>query len=908
MPNGKIRLYNKLTNEAFPSDLDITGIFNIEDNLNDTPSNAKFKVVTSNTYREEFEVNTVIYHADTSTWWVIKSDESTYLHTGEYEHEIQVIEYLEWFAYKHLPNCAFAPSTYSLEQMLERVFKIAKLDVDLVFPAFLDKDKIMPFMSFENFTVANAIKNIARAINAIPKAYVDITSGYQPKLTFVNRSGLDTAILETLNTQFPTAYERNINSNDQFTTRSISNIQNAKSSNLVVLPKQGGFKNITPNSLTYVEADAKVLLPSKIDKIEFMRIFPPMELVFVNSGGTILTTFASGYYLSRQEWYDLIVSTSFGGYSTAQKEDIADELPEPLEHFKVNYGETDISSVYDNINALIGADPQIRMFGRKMTIYNKFDFDTLDTNTYPDLKDRSVHWLPNTNQIIMPLSFRNGLEGTTDHNKIYRLFRDGITNNEVWLRPTYRSSGFFANEIPNDKILIQVAYYPVSDIKVSIDNDNGSQDEKYFNQNGKVIDALSVSKLITSHTNDSVEGTKIRNARYTSLASVLPLGQIVRDSNQLYVVTQRSIDATIKNGNEYYNVVYTLSRNRIGRSENIVADSAVINYKIPDDNLVYRTQLYKDYVELSLTNITPKDTPYLPMSKALVFSNSLAGTDFDFTTIAEWRYKPSSTTTTVVRHVANGSIFDLHKAKLLNINYQDNNVLGYRLDSTGGTYVQTPIVYTNSVGKSTVYEFYLLNTEDLTDAIAHYNSTYTPDPIIPFTDLTQVPDNFYGNSVGTQGNYSVKITESDYDKDAFEIPVFEYMLQANDDYDPKGNIVVGNDIFSTFTGNIRYHYIINNTTRFTAENANALYSANSPTGVNDRRVTFVRDLVNTPTTIELDLFSNFGTSTRNTSDITNVGVYAVQSGTGIVKFLFAINDYTLTDNDDITIYINNWKI
>jgi hypothetical protein len=901
MPNGKIRLYNKLTNAQLV-ELDITGIFNIEDNLNDTPSNAKFKVVTDSTYREEFEVNTVIYHADTNTWWVIKSDESTYLHTGEYEHEIQVVEYLEWYAYKHLPNCAFAPNTYDLEEMLTRLFAIAKLNVQFVFPAFLDKDKTMPFMSFENFTVANAVKNIARAINAIPKAYVDISSGYQPKLTFVNRNGLDTAIVETLNTQFPTSYERNINSNDQFTTRSVSNIQNAKSSNLVVLPKQGGFKNITPNSLTYVEADAKVLLPSKIDKIEFMRIFPPMELVFVSSAGTILTTFASGYYLSRQEWYDLIVSTSFGGYSTAQKEDIADELPEPLEHFKVNYGETDISSIYDNINALVGANPKIRMFGKKMTIYNKFEFDTLNTTTYPDLKDRSVHWLPNTNQIIMPLSFRNGLEGTTDHNKIYRLYRDGITENEVWLRPTYRTTGFFANEIPNDKILIQVAYYPVADIKVSIDNDNNAQDEKYFNQNGKVIDALSVSRLITSHTNDSVEGTKIRNARYTSLASILALGQIVRDSNQLYVITQRSIDATIKDGNEYYNVVYTLSRNRIGRSENIVADSSVITYKIPDDNLVYRNQLYKDYIELSLTNITPKDTPYLPMSKALVFNGSLAGTDFDFTTIAEWRYKPTSITTEIVRHVANGSIFDLHKAKLFNINYQDNNVLGYRLDSTGATYVQTPIVYTNSVGKSSAYEFFLLDTDDLTDAIAHYNSTYTPDPIIPFTDLTQVPDNFYGNSVSTQGNYSVKITENTYDKDAFEIPVFEYMLQANDDYNANGNIIVGNDLFSTFTGTLRYHYIINNTTRFTPENANKLYTDNAPSSSTNKRVDITRV---SATRLDLDLFSTYS-GTRNTSAITNVGIYATDGTT--VKFLFAINDYTMGDNDDITIYINNWKI
>ena len=905
MPNGTLKLYNKQTNALLVS-LDILSTFNIEDNLNETPSNMKVKVITTNTYREEFQVNTVAYHEDTNSWWVIKSDESSYLTTGEYEHEIQLVEYLEFYAYRHLPNCAFAPNTYDLEDMLNRLFGIAKLSITVTYPNFLDKDKIMPFFSFENFTVANAIKNIARAINAIPKMSVNLSGGgFVPTLTFINRNGIEDEIKNLLDTQFPIAYEKNLNSNDQFTTRSVSNITNAKSSTLVILPKQGGFKNISPNSLTYDENTARVFLPSKIDKIDFVRIFPPMQLVYVNNLGTILTEITKGYYTNRTDWYNKLVSTSFGGFTTAQKEDIADELPEPNEHFKVVYGETNISSAYDNITALIGAEPQIRMFGRKMTIYNKFEFDTINSTTYPDLKNRSVHWLPFTNEVIMPLSFRNGLEGTTDHNKIYRLFKDGITENEVWLRPIYKTSGFFNTKVANDEILIQVAYYPIADIKVTIDNDNDSQDEKFFNQSGKVIDAVNVSKLITSHTNDSVEGTKIRNARHFALNDILPLGQLVRDSNQLYVISQRSIDGIVKNGNEYYNVIYTLSRNRVARSENIIADSAVISYKTPDDNLVFRNQIYKDYIELSLTDGN-HDTPYLSMSKALVFSDTLAGTNFDYTILGDARYKPTSLTTTIVRHITNGSVFDLHKSKLININYQDNNVLGYRLDSTTGTYAQTPIVYTNSVGQSSSFEIIMLDTENLTNAINHYNSTYTPIPFIPFTDLTQVNDNFYGNSVSTQGNFSIKITENSYSKDSFEIPVFEYMIQGNDDYNQLGNIVIGNDLFSTFEGDIRYHYVINNGTRFTAENAIKLQLATAWSSVNDRRVTITRTNANQ---MDLDLFSVFNTSTLNTSAITNVGFYAVKSGSGEVKFLFAINDYpTASSDNDIRVYINNWKI
>jgi hypothetical protein len=908
MPNGTLQLYNKLDNSTLVT-LDILSTFNIEDNLNETPSNMKVKVITTNTYREEFQVNTVAYHEDTNTWWVIKSDESSYLTTGEYEHEIQLVEYLEFYAYRHLPNCAFAPNTYDLEDMLNRLFGIAKLSITVTYPNFLDKDKIMPFFSFENFTVANAIKNIARAINAIPKMSVNLSNnGFVPTLTFINRNGADNAIVNVLDTQFPIAYEKNINSNDQFTTRSVSNITNAKSSSLVIAPKSGGFKNITPNSPTYVIADSKVFLPSKIDKVEFVRIFLPIKLIAFYKPTGVTETIYQSYYVNTVDFRDKLIAHPFSlklpsGYTTAQKEAMADELPTPLPYQQVNY-----NSVIDKTYNPSTTSFTDNLFFKKMSILNKFDFDTLSVQ---DTKDRTIHWNPFSNEVVMPLSFRNGLFGGNDedHNRKYRLYDD--SDYEVYLIPSYSTittSPFAVNVVKNDEILIQVAYYPISDIKVSIDNDNDAQDEKFFNQSGKVIDAVSVSKLITSHTNDSVEGTKIRNAKHFALNDILPLGQLVRDNNQLYVVSQRSIDGMVKNSNEYYNVIYTLSRNRVARSENIIADSSVISYKTPDDNLVFRTQLYKDYIELSLESINQEPEPYLPMTKALVLSSTLAGTNFDFTVLAKNSY---GTTPTTIRYVKSPTTFDLHKAKLINLNWQDNNVLGYRLDSTGASYVQTPIVYTDPLGNATNFELLFLDTTNLNDAVIDYNSPTVIDRLVPFTDLTQVPTTFYTDDVLADGRFSIRIQEDTtagvpYAKDPFEIPVFEYMIQGNDDYNQLGNIVIGNDLFSTFEGDIRYHYVINNGTRFTAENAIKLQLANAWSSVNDRRVTITRTNANQ---MDLDLFSVFNTSTLNTSAITNVGFYAVKSGSGEVKFLFAINDYPTESNDnDITVYINNWKI
>jgi hypothetical protein len=901
----------------------------MEDNLNDTPSNMKIKTITRNTYREEFEVNTIAHHPDTSTWWVIKADTSTYLQNGEYEHEIELVELLEFYSYRHLPNCAFAPNTYSLEQMLDRLFYIGKQnDITVTYPSFLDEDRQMPFMSFENYTIANAIKNISRTINAIPKVQASITAGEIGvyiegfTLTFVNRSGNETPIVNNLDQQFAVAYEKNANSSDQFTTRSVSNIGNAKSSTLVVAPKSGGFKNISPNSLTYVVETAKVVLPSKIDKIEFLRIYLPMDLIFYTSSG-VPTYLYSGYYLDRTTWRNAIIGTSFGGYSPSERATMADNLPDPLDYALV----PNTGTINPSYNPYTSDGGRSRLFQNKMIVKSKFDFDTQSVTA---TKDRTAYWTPLTEDLIMPLSFRNGLDGDinnytslnpTDHNSNYLVFQDsGQPLQRVVLRPRYNittSLPFPSQSVENDKIFIQVGYYPIADIKVSYDNNNEAQDEKFFNQSGKIIDSFSTTQLIISHTNDSVEGTKIRNARYTSYSSILPLGQIVRDNNQLYIVAQRSIDMMFANGNNYFNVVYTLSRNRIARSENIQADSAVINYQIPEDNLVNRTQLYKDYIELSLTS-SNNDTPYLSMGKALTFGSTLVGSNFDYTIIAKSGYGDlitlpdlSTEPETMLYYVQNPTIFDLAKAKLFNVNWKDNNVLGFRLDSSAGSYVQTPVLYTDNLGKATNFELLVLDNANLTNAVADYNSPTVIDPVVPFSDLTQVPETFYKEDVLADGRYSIRIQEQNYDKDPFEIPVFEYMIQANDNYDQKGNVIVGNDLFTSYTKtSITFNYVVSET-RFTAENADKLFTTSSPTPSSSvQRVIITRT---NDTTINLKLFSTLVSVippiTLNSTALQgkHIGFYALGSDS-TRKFLFAINDYSMESNNDINLYINNWKI
>jgi hypothetical protein len=273
-----------------------------------------------------------------------------------------------------------------------------------------------------------------------------------------------------------------------------------------------------------------------------------------------------------------------------------------------------------------------------------------------------------------------------------------------------------------------------------------------------------------------------------------------------------------------------------------------------------------------------------------------------------------------LNYVKNPTVFDLCKSKLTNVNWQSNNLLGYRLDSTGLTYVQTPIVYTDILGKATQFELLFLDTNNLIKVKNDFNVDFDEkaSSLIPFEDLTRVDNDFWNLAklVTVPSSHSIKVEENTYDKDPFEIPVFEYMIQGNDDYNPLGNIVIGNDLFTTFADtNIRYFYVLMGgdtgrpNTRFTAENALKLIQDYAPTNLDQNRVSITRDVAHI---LDLDLFSNLATNTRNNTTFTNIGIFAV-IGTSNAKFLFAINDYapvsgSINDNNNIRVFINNWKI
>jgi hypothetical protein len=903
MTNGNLFLYDKKTN-ALITTLNIIGNFSYEDNLNGTPSNIKIKSTTTSTFREEFEVNTVAYHQDSDSWWVVKSDESTYLQDTTYLHETELVEYFEFLSYRHLVGKTFQIGQYTYKEVFESIIRVAKIGtIDIEFPTFLDvgttNDKINKTYSFDGFTVANAIKTVASSINAIPK--LKRVSGV-PTLFFINRVGIDAPIKNGLDAEFPVAFEKNSNSSDQYLTRTISNLQNVQSSELTFSPKFGGHNLFTEGTFKVDKTQKTVIkLPTKIFDVKAIYFVPRVTLAYLDP---LVDEIYNNYYFDIPFIKQKLIDFDFTGTSFASFNFNNTIFPSP--EFLAIYRNDPL----DGIGSF--TKPDQSPFRYFFTIKTKEEYDLIEDL---DEKSRTFYYEVGSDEIVVPTSVppRTSIYGFTSAYSETILEQIGATPERVSLlwQPT------------GEDTLFRVLYNPISDIKVSYDNDSEAQDEKFFNQSGRTLDGKAVSRLILSHTNDSVEGTKLRQSKYTSFSNILPLGQLIRDNNQIYVVSQRSIDGQIQNGNEYYDVVYSLSKNRVARSENIQAESDVISYAVSSQALVRRVQLYKDYIELSLDALN-NDTPYLSLSKLFNFDSSFVGADLNFV------YFGKSTFTTGARyHIISPSVFDLSKSKIIVADYKDNNIVGYRLNKVSTDFIQTPVSYVDGAGQVLNLRSVFCNERDISNANQWYRDNYFISGTSDEDEFNALPFTFFPEITSSYSKYfdialisnvdedldpkpvfnSIDINEALYRKDAFEIPVVEYQVQANDNFSPKGNIIVSDDIFKVFSGSVIYHFVPS-TIRYTNENAFKLYKDGEPSGSDSKRVLFTRSGTNNEV-FDFDLFNTLVgfPAGKNTTAFNNVGIFAKEGDN--VKFLFAINDYTpsgINTYGDIRVFLNNWRI
>ena len=395
----------------------------------------------------------------------------------------------------------------------------------------------------------------------------------------------------------------------------------------------------------------------------------------------------------------------------------------------------------------------------------------------------------------------------------------------------------------------------MTDFKIKYDNSSTGNDTHLYNQNGKLNDSNALSKLILSHSKEIESDNITKYAEFNTYGNVPQVGQRISINNELYVINNVSLDFYQNEDTSYYMVgEFTLSKSIAVKSLMVSPNTDIRDYGIPQKYNVKRKQLYRDFFELNHSvDVLADSNYYLPLNKILnltemyvpytehtavmklVYANPTGGNTSEGGSNSPsdtWYYQLDSTT-----YVLKKSIYEV-------IEFKDNNIIGYSsMNSTSGFDVSkifignaittnTPITYTDDNGNVESFSICMCNSEQLYSIYNTYQAIIEEDAGDTYdgkfiNDFFFIPSEIYegeeGNEYGAKDNCDFIISEPNYNKDAIEVPVFEYTCQVDDSED----VIVGDNILDTFEDDMFYVYKIVAVAKNTRDNNNWDYNLNN---------------------------------------------------------------------------------
>jgi hypothetical protein len=885
---GLLYGYDK-QNEMFEFVIGLPNLpFDLAENINDFPNS--MKCVVDNNIANAYLPNTLVKESESGIYFVVKSDMCEFLSydsdgtTPVYRHTIDFGDAMEYLSSVRVPPCVFPQNKYTIAEFFTRLFHIAKINITIEWSnyPFIASTARTKFFSFDkNHQLSTAVKDICKSFNVVPFLWYDdvLMMGFKPKYAYTTPIG-------EIDTIFPNKQRKSISSAENYLTRVYSNLQNVLNVEYVMYPNTFGVHSIDNTSLAFDGDKAIIPLPSKIDMVSYIQVLRQCRIVRAkkSSAGVLSEETLSGTTkypnLTNDEWIEFGKTVAFT-YIT----------------------NSDIEAASFGDEYTIGRIDRNNDWEKGFNLLAPKDFETtLPTDASLEDQRYSFTWEHKGNHIKVPTGF-------TYPSIVTTLFDYEIISKPI---PSSTDSEVLIVRMYNDlhyKTFFRVYYRPIGDVVLSYDNIDNAQDERPNNQVGTLLDGYSTSKLISSYAQESMGETLIRYKEFDAFSSIYACGQSVLVSNEPYIITQRSIDFY----KDKFLVLFNLSRAKVARDENIEANTDIATYALPDDNLVKRTQIYKDYLEIEVGHITtyPKyhETAYyeslghkvLSLGTPIdnyMFVGANVNLDFIATTydssdnVIDRFYVPATKQVFVRSHIYRAD-------------FDDNFIIGIKQSSTN---TQTPIRYADASGDVEHIECYFISSD-----VFKENMTESD-----YFDLPQISDAVFATLTDTSDEYAIKIEDEIYKKTSYEIPVFQYHIEINDVTNTLGQVVVADNILyeygylqeAPFYDVPKFYYMISNTP-ITQENAQSLWTTimigggktytdnvayiNEPEANVDYLLTLIETLPNT----------------YNAISLTNkcIGFFASGSATfSTPKFMFAINFYKGTSDYLIPININNWKI
>lgn len=811
------------------------------------------KVVIINNVKNKCEPNTIVYHQNTMTWWVVEHDRMTAYYSENnkriYKHELELVGALELLNSRDLTDCGFNQKRYNIGNFVNRLFSLSNFEFSIVIreQENLSLDKLVDYLkTFENYTLASALREFFNGYNCDVKLeFSPYSSGgyYQlgnnAYLRIISRVGdFNQSVIDI--SEFNDARETEIIDKNSFGTTVVSNAENVISTQTKTFPTNGSVK-MSADSYEITTTNGLLRLPSnafKVNYVDFVREDMPIT-IYVTGQERTKIRYNPKNDNSMSSAYDRVVSWLRTNVSGS----IANEFEQSFSEEELKeYG---VYRLYETNNY----DPVNDTFESANPIIQRY-VDALAGFHYLTLAEKSVRDCTKYKEgVIYYERGKDTISGFEMFNSLTKELHIRKTNEKIIYSGSYNYESIYitvgnsqydsnlSQVVVGTQILLQTAlsfvinYVPMSDIKIKLDNTNERNDIQLYNQNGKLTDSNSLSKSLLSYAKEIQSDTITRYKSFKDYSQVIGVGRVVDNNGVLYVINNVSLDMSQSENEKYFvQGEYTMAKYISVKSLMVNPNTNIRDYGIPQNNNVKRKQLYRDFYELDYLGLD-NESPYLTLDKVLNLGNeyrayqshtgvikltfnNLIGTPES----ENWYYQLESTT------------FILKKSVIEMIDFKDNNIIGYgnqnvwcgfditRVFSNMLDTINTPISYVDDNGEFKGIDIAFCTNEQLTTIYNEYEDyekqSITPTPTwngslynySVFIDSAIYEGKEYNGLgetlVGAKDNCDFVISEPNYNKDALEVPVIEYMAQIDD----SENVIVGENILDMKESDLGYLY------------------------------------------------------------------------------------------------------
>ena len=837
--------------------------FNMSFVIDGTKDSAK--VVVHSWDENEIEPYTIIYHANTQSWWIVSNDkveryqnESGFL----YVHNLTLLGAIELCNARDLTDCGFNQNTYTIEEFILRLFSLSNFEYNYNSEYFFQanynflQQKVKFVKTFENYTLLSALREFLDGYNMVAKLgfganYYENTDTYEITATYlyiISKTG------EYSNTHdlddFDDTRETKTIDKNSFGSTVVSNAENVISTEHKQFPSTGTVK-VSANEYRITPDNALIRLPSKLYQANWLKIVTnkaPLRLNIHYFGKDVLeqepiSCNAFSSLSIENAWNtirDLIIQYTtqaiYNGFENAfesEKERVVEELKKASAVTLYN------GNVFNPVTGEIQKGANVPYL--VMANFHSKEPSSLGIRPFifcdKALKEtlsrpwQAIAWERGSN-IISGFDGFQGVTGSQNsiYVKLYYTDLRALTTQYVYfeyapdadtriiLATQYNPSGaevifhFGPSATGAGDVSFIIDYIPMTDLKVKVDNTREKRDIQLYNQNGKLTDNVALSKLINSYSKEISSDTITRYMQYYSFNEIPKVGDIVYKGNVNYVINNVSLDF-MQNENETYYIEAEITMSKYVSTKSLLTNpnTNIRDYGIPQNFNVKRKQLYRDYYELAYQTFDSanQDTPYLATDNILSFGHS-DNIKPEFIGVIKLGYEGLVEGETNWYYQLETTTYTLDKMLYVVLDFNDNNIIGYGNQNVfsgfdvsrifnGGMFdtLNTPISYTDENGKVMSVDLLLCNIEQITSIYDDYQESHAGsswDGTL-YNYSVFIPSDIYDNAL-LDNQYLIRITEDYYNKDAIEVPVFEYACQIDDSED----VLIGDNILTQHSG------------------------------------------------------------------------------------------------------------